>query len=133
MSYENNAGVQASVEKFPFCLECKEIIFTPICPDCLFNQFYHWVSDYSFKEKKKVLGLVRDYVDSFRNVDFFESCIICSCNRVYLCPYCFTEFVFNLMKSLGVEKKILGSFLFMFNFDFEHTGYFCEGEKLGVF
>lgn len=61
------------------------------------------------------------------------SCIKCKNNSAIVCPYCFTEYVLQELKKLEANKIVLKEFFVFFNFDFDHTGYYDEGEKLGVY
>jgi len=127
-----NAVVQAFELKHKDCLNCGEAIFNPICPECILKQFNQWIMTHPSLEK------VKDNIEEFifRNRKFSnnsQKCITCHKNSSYLCPYCFTEHIYNLLKKARMANVILAEFLMLFNYDFEHTGYFKEGERLGVF
>ena len=63
----------------------------------------------------------------------YSRCVCCGSKKVNICPYCFTEFLHELLKLEKASQKVIGEFLFLFNFDFEHNGYYQEGEDIGVF
>jgi hypothetical protein len=117
------------------CLECKEGIFNPICGKCLANEIISWIEELK-KEKfsnatiallrKKILqeikGILKIKVVS-------ERCMKCG-GIVVMCPYCFTERIYNVIKELKIDEKekclLRESFLSAFNFDFDRTGYSKE-------
>ncbi|MDO8516561.1 MAG: hypothetical protein Q7S33_00390 [Nanoarchaeota archaeon] len=130
-----NAVVQAPlIEKFHTdCLNCREPIFNPLCPECLTKAFEQWILKYP-EAKEKTLANIKEFLKRNRKFNNnSQKCIVCKRKSVYLCPYCFTEFLLQTLKQTKVSKNILGEFLFLFNFDFNHNGYYKEGEKLGVF
>ena len=121
-------------ERFYECLECKEAVYNPICPACLALQVEAWLASYPYKElRNKILAEIKDYVKKTNNLaGKATQCIACRKAKASLCPYCFTNYVFNLLKKMKISKIILKEFLQFFNYDFEHTGYSKEAEKLGV-
>jgi len=123
-----------ALERFYECLDCHEAVFNPICPGCISLQIEVWLSSISScPQKKKIMKKVRDYVNATRNLAGNSTiCIACGRPLAVLCPYCFTNYVFTLLNSMNVHKQILREFLQFFNYDFEHTGYSSEAEKLGV-
>ncbi len=121
-------------ERFYECLDCREAIFNPLCPTCLTTQIEVWLSSVSsYPQKAKVLKTIKDYVKKANNLaDESTTCISCRKQQASLCPYCFTNYVFNLLKKMKANRIILKEFLQFFNYDFEHTGYSKEAEELGV-
>jgi len=114
------------------CLECGESIFNPICPECILRQFRSWIKVHPG------LAIVEREISHFvKNHSLFnhssQTCIACKKQSSYLCPYCFTKYIYDLLKQAKLSKAILGEFLFLFNYDFDHTGYYKEGERLGIF
>ncbi len=106
---------------FNDCIVCQEPIINPICPDCLSEQLKVWLSTYS-DLSKRVMPKIQEYLneihfkeDAFQNL---TTCVSCRNKKAAICPYCFTEFVFNLLKKLDVDKRILLEYLRFFNFDF---------------
>ncbi|MGK0209034.1 MAG: hypothetical protein ACI83O_000297 [Patescibacteria group bacterium] len=47
--------------------------------------------------------------------------------------YCFTEHIYNHIKSAGAAIVLSTQFLFMFNFDHTRTGYYHELEAYGEY
>ena len=121
-------------ERFYECLDCKEAVYNPLCPSCLALQIEVWLSSLSsYPLQKKILAKIKDYVEKTNNLaGESTTCIACKRPSASLCPYCFTEYVFNLLKSMKVNRIILKEFLQFFNYDFEHTGYSGEAEKMGL-
>ncbi len=119
-------------------MECGEIILNfMICPDCLARELTEWL-----KGKRGEIG--RKNTEQLQNkVKFLlkinkkvignsDKCIVCGKRTIFLCPYCFTKYVYEELKELNVSDDILREFFHIFNFDFEHTGYSQEMEKLGM-
>lgn len=123
--YYNAAGL---------CRECKEAIFNPLCPRCLSGEINSWLCSYPSLRilKTKITTKINKLVNnkSFNNGN---KCAVCKKNSAFLCPYCFTKLVLDELKKEGAPNSVLKEFLQFFNFDFEHTGYSKEAEKLGVF
>lgn len=132
MMLQNNSSMAS--ERFYECLDCKEAIYNPICPSCLAFQIQVWLSSISsYPLKKKIIEKINQYIKKTNNLaGHATQCVSCKKPTASLCPYCFTNYVFNLLKEMNVHTTILKEFLQFFNFDFEHTGYSKEAEKLGV-
>lgn len=129
-----NNYVALERERFYECLDCKEAVFNPLCPSCLTIQIEAWLSSLSsYPLKNKIIKRLKDYVEKTNNlVRKSTICVSCGKPKASICPYCFTNYVFNLLKEIQVHRIILKEFLQFFNYDFEHTGYSKEAEKLGV-
>lgn len=121
-------------ERFYGCVDCREAVFNPLCPDCLTLQLDVWLSSISsYPLKEKILKRIKEYVRRTNNlVGESTVCVACKLPRASLCPYYFTNYVFNLLKEMNVNRIILKEFLQFFNYDFEHTGYSKDAEELGV-
>lgn len=136
MKEKYGAVVQAlDIEKNFFCLNCGEAIYNPICPECLWNEIIEWTEkiriDFEFIE------IIDNFLHSHKNnKGTSQTCIICNQDNTYLCPYCFTDFVFEILKEFH-NDNIAKDFLEKFNFDFGDFkgfwGYHKEAEKLGLF
>ena len=129
---QNNLALER--ERFYECLECKEPVFNPLCQSCLTFQIEVWLSSVSsYSLKNEILAKIKDYVDKTNNLAGSSTrCVVCGKPRASLCPYCFTNYVFTLLKKMQVNRIILKEFLQFFNYDFEHVGYSREAERLGV-
>jgi len=110
------------------CLECKEEIFNPICPECLSKSIMSWAISYP----KVALKLNEDIKKYLQKNKKFEGtkCIKCGKNSAYECPYCFTNYVLKKLKKATKDKRIIHEYLTYFDFDLEHTGYWNEKEML---
>jgi len=104
------------------CLECGEEIFNPLCPRCLSREIDIWLESQQSKIKKAVKDEIKKILKVNKEHDYTK-CILCKKKDVFLCPYCFTERIYNKLKSARINPKLLGNFLTLFNFDLEHTGY----------
>lgn len=111
------------------CIECNEGIFNPICPSCLAGQMHAWVESNGFD--KKIKENITTFTDRIKNkfIDEGMNCAVCRINQTLICPYCFTEKIYNFLQRLKVSRKILEEFLIYFNYDFEHSGYSEEFEN----
>lgn len=76
---------------------------------------------------------LKEYVREAENLaPESTTCVACNKPTATICPYCFTNYVFILLKCMHTHRQILKEFLQFFNYDFDHTGYTKEAEKLGV-
>ena len=130
MKKEYNAVVSAEVFKANDCLGCGQPIAHPICPSCLARALQAWSREHKHIEKEVSKKLKR-FLQSHEHLDEDgANCVVCG-KKASVCPYCFTEFLYNLVKEAGAGVKTLSEFLFMFNFDFEHEGYSQELNAMG--
>jgi hypothetical protein len=112
------------------CLSCGEIINHPICPECIAKGFSEWTR--RFPELGGVEKKVKRFVKAHKHMNGSSTaCVHCGRNSVHICPYCFTEHLYNLIKETGAEVRALTEFLFIFNFDFRHSGYSDELQTMG--
>jgi len=129
-------------EKNNDCISCGENITHPLCPNCLAKAFHKWLKNFPReddpifettrkKDKKTIKSKLRNFMKHHNsNKDNSVKCVACH-NSVHVCPKCFTEHLYNLIKEAGIGTKALTEFLFIFNFDFEHNGYSQELEAYG--
>ncbi len=114
------------------CLECNEPIFNPICHECLSKEIREWIRGYKRNKKlKKIEKEVKKFIQENKKYGKNKTkCIKCCKKNVFICPYCFTELIYKKLKQLKIKKSLLSEFLVLFNFDFEHTGYYNDLEKI---
>jgi len=113
------------------CVECNEVIYNLLCPTCLAKEVLVWAGEKDLRTK----AIVSDEINRMLKKEklyYRENCVACKSNRVFLCPYCFTNRIFERLKFENVNSKILADFLTIFNFDFEHVGYSKDMEELGL-
>jgi len=111
------------------CLSCGEDINHPICPNCIAKAFNQWTK--KFPEHHELKGKLNIFM-KHHNHNTGESKTCVSCNKnVHICPKCFTEHLYELIKETGLGVRAMTEFLFIFNFDFEHNGYSQELEAYG--
>ncbi|MCK4997217.1 hypothetical protein KAS08_02840 [Candidatus Pacearchaeota archaeon] len=115
------------------CLSCGNDITHPLCPNCISKAFMQWLEKFpeESKEIKLKLNIFLRHHNSVNGKS--KSCVVCGKNKTHICPYCFTEHLYNLVKEAGLGCRAMTEFLFMFNFDFEHKGYSKELEVLGSY
>jgi|SRR3989338_9141594 len=111
------------------CLECNEGIFNPVCPVCLAGEMQAWVESNGFEKKtgEKIIAFANKAKSRF--IDEGINCAVCKKNQTSICPYCFTDKIYNFLNKLNISKKIIEGFLISFNYDFEHTGYSRDFEE----
>lgn len=115
------------------CDDCREAVINPLCPFCLTIEFEAWLTLYP-NLKHEILPKIKKYLSkSDSNDNPSTKCIKCGYKSTFLCPYCFTEHVLYELKAINAGKIVLKEFFEFFNFDFDHTGYYKEGEDLGVY
>lgn len=115
------------------CMQCSEPITNPVCHSCLEAQITSWLSFYP-SVKKKMLPKLKAYVKEVNNniIDSIN-CASCSKRKAALCPYCFTEGVFNMMKRSKIDRMVVMDFLSTFNFDLKHEGYIHDAITEGLY
>ena len=116
------------------CNTCSEAVTNPICPFCLTEEIKAWLTLYPALRQELIpriyifLNNISSHIDSYGT-----NCIKCQESRAHVCPYCFTNFVFNQLQKINVPTNTLKEFFEFFNFDLEHTGYTTEAEELGIY
>jgi len=115
------------------CVLCSEVIYNPICHECLAKQVKTWLSSYP-DVKKKITPKINSFVKEVEDLVIDSVvCIACKKKKAALCPYCFCDRIFRILKKEKIDPLIIGDFLSTFNFDFDHTGYIKEAEEDGLY
>jgi len=132
MKKKMNVAIQASNNEIhEDCLSCGYNINHPLCPECIAKGFKQWLLRFP-KDEEKIIKQVNKFLAAHRHIDGnAKKCSACGKQNTYLCPYCFTEYLYKLAKEAGLGVQALSEFLFIFNFDFEHNGYSRELEAFG--
>lgn len=108
------------------CPQCCEPITNPLCHSCLEKGILKWLSAYP-NIRKKLISPIKEYTTEVNNLVMNSiNCVSCNQKKAALCPYCFTEGVYNLLKRKKVDINVIGDFLSVFNFDLKHEGYMKE-------
>ena len=103
------------------CLSCGEDIKHPLCPNCISKAFNQWTKKFpEYREIKGKLNILMKHHNHTKGKS--KSCVSCN-NNVNICPYCFTNYLYGLVKEAGMGVRAMTEFLFIFNFDFNHNGY----------
>lgn len=132
MKYERNVAVQAYNSKNEdLCLTCGEITSHPLCQDCIGNSFFTWLHEHK-KIEPETKEVVQHFLEKTKHTKG-KRCIGCGKEKVHTCPYCFTEYLYKVIKEAGAGVTILTNFLFVFNFDFDGKGYAQEYHAYGGF
>lgn len=113
------------------CLSCGTNIAHPLCPNCISKAFLQWLGKFpaDYSQTKRKLDTYLHHHNSINAKS--KSCVVCGKSKTHVCPYCFTEHLYSLVKEAGLGVRAMTEFLFMFNFDFERKGYSRELEVLG--
>ncbi len=115
------------------CSRCLEPITNPLCHSCLGKGIIEWLALYP-SVKKKMMPKIRNFIAELdRDAEGIVSCASCKIKKAALCPYCFTESIFALLKKNKIDKMLLMDFLSTFNFDLKHEGYIQEAAKEGLY
>jgi hypothetical protein len=116
------------------CIECGRPIPDPACPQCITDEFISWMDNYGkLKNKKKMIKEISKFIGTHKDLmGHSETCIECGKENAFICPYCFTTYLWGILKKNRPDKKLLEEFLVLFNFDHGHKGYWKEGERLGI-
>jgi hypothetical protein len=115
------------------CPNCAEPITNPLCHDCLGKDILEWLSFYP-DIKKKLSLKIKHYITEVNNSALHSlNCVSCNKKKAALCPYCFTEGIFNLLRSKKINVHVIGDFLSVFNFDLEKAGYLKDAEEDGLY
>ncbi len=133
MKNKMNVAVQALGKTiFYECLDCGEPIQNLLCPNCIAKHFEIWVQEFP-RLKKEILPGVKKYLKAHKDYNDYAVCASCGQPTCYTCPYCFTEYLLDLLKESQTDKEILKSFFEFFNYDFGHRGYSQDIDKLGMY
>ena len=113
------------------CDICRNSITHPICSHCLKEEVEAWLTLYPHL-REELMPRIKKFLTAIEDNRLSEStrCIKCSNKRAAVCPYCFTERVLYELKKMGSSVYVIKEFFMFFNFDFEHTGYSKEAERL---
>lgn len=115
------------------CILCSEAVYNPLCHDCLAKQVKAWLSSYP-DIKKRMLPKISSFVKEVNDLIIdLTICVACRQNKAALCPYCFSDRIFRMLKKEKIAPSVIGDFLSTFNFDFDHTGYIKEAENEGLY
>ncbi|MDP2925470.1 MAG: hypothetical protein Q8N99_03805 [Nanoarchaeota archaeon] len=114
------------------CDDCSIAITNPICPFCLTTEIDAWLTLYPSLRGEIIPSLERYLKRIGNRLTEYTICIKCKNKRAAVCPYCFTTFVLKELKKINANKVVIKEFIQFFNFDFEHSDFSKEAEKLGV-
>ena len=124
--------VYPAFERDYLCEICGQAVTNPLCPVCLTTEIEAWLTLYPNLRSELIPRLYKYLERTKHRINDSTQCIKCQNKRASICPYCFTEHVLHELKKIKANRIILKEFLQFFNFDFEHTGYSKEAEKLGI-
>lgn len=111
------------------CLSCGVDITHPLCPNCIAKAFNIWTK--KFPEHRSIKSKLNAFMKFHNHIqEKSKPCVSCQ-NSIHICPLCFTTHLHSLVKEAGLGVNATIQFLFIFNFDFEHTGYSRELDFYG--
>jgi len=132
--YEEDVAIQApDTEKriHDDCLSCGQFINHPLCHCCVARGFRQWLKNFP-KQEKEVQKKLAVYIKGNKNLKIkARKCVSCGEYKTKVCPYCFTEYLYKILKEAGFGVRALSEFLFIFNFDFSREGYSVDLEAYG--
>jgi len=109
------------------CVLCEQQITNPICPERLESQMKTWLVE----TRPELIELLEEESKVFMPcTDSDDVCIITKA-RMNVCVYCYTEHIFNWLRSLKVDKTVMQEFMQYFDFDLGRKGYYEYAEALG--
>jgi hypothetical protein len=115
------------------CIQCSEPVTNPICHDCLGRGVEQWLNLYP-NIKKAIKPKLKKYIREVNNSAVtMLGCVSCGKKKAALCPYCFSEGIFSLLKGNKVDRAVLGDFLSIFNFDLHREGYIADAIREGLY
>jgi hypothetical protein len=127
------SGFERELNAFYSCPQCSEPITNPVCHNCLGNQIGEWLKFYP-NVRRKIFPKIKGYVKEVNNeASSSLNCVSCNHQKAALCPYCFTEAIYNMLKKNGVDKMIIMDYLSTFNFDLKHEGYILDAQNEGLY
>lgn len=99
------------------CTSCIQPITNPICPSCLAEEVVIWLRDKetSKNQIKRVREEFKRLIQTAEDIPSTIECIVCGCNKVSLCTYCFTLKVVRIMRANVSDDKVLEDFDEEFN------------------
>lgn len=100
----------------------KPILDSALCHNCLHKEILNWLELYP-SVKKKIAKNISNYLGEVENNVQDITCACCKKNYAALCPYCFSEGVFNVLKQKKVDLMVIMDYLSTFRFDENHENY----------
>jgi hypothetical protein len=102
-----------------------------LCHICLSNEMKKWLNLYP-TVNKKISSELKAYVMDVDENTLDADCSNCKKNKAALCPYCFSEGVFNLLKKNKVNVMVIMDYLSTFSFDKNHDEYANNSKQMEV-
>lgn len=110
------------------CVVCKEQITNPLSPERLAEQMKTWLME----SKPELINGLDKKTDELLPCSHEDDFCIVTGKRMSICPYCYTEHIFNWLRSIKLEAKLMTEFLTYFHFDGAKLGYWQKAEALGL-
>lgn len=90
---------------FNRCIECEDVITTPICAECLAERMQVVIQEYDSELAKQIKGM---------HIDGDTKCIFCG-QGMALCAHCFSREIYEFINQ---KNKVLAEeFVSRFDFD----------------
>ena len=110
------------------CVVCDQQITNPLSPERLAEQIKTWLGE----TKPSLIGALQKRTDEFLPMHTGEDRCVITGKRMNVCPYCYTEHIFNWLVSLKVDSSLLAEFILFFHFDGGKLGYYSRAERMGL-
>jgi len=105
------------------CQMCKEPIWNFVCVDCIANDVRQWLPTQHTKGFKTFHRLFTKHFDyNYVDARTYKYCIHCrNLITVPICPYCYTNEVYQWIRTR--DGNLASLFTTVFKFDFEGAGH----------
>ncbi|MCF7866499.1 hypothetical protein K9M18_03650 [Candidatus Woesearchaeota archaeon] len=110
------------------CVTCGQQITNPLCPERLAEQMSVWLAE----TKPELMVALNNKTEDFLNRPSGDDFCVVTGKRMDICPYCYTEHIFDWLVSLKLGFNILEEYLIFFHFDEGRLGYWKKAEELGI-
>lgn len=110
------------------CVGCDQQITNPLSPERLAEQMKTWLAE----TKPNLIKALEDKTEEFLPMHIGEDRCVVTGKRMDVCPYCYTEHIFNWLVSLKLDSSILAEFMTFFHFDEGKLGYYRRAEHMGL-
>ncbi|MCF7871961.1 hypothetical protein K9L97_02910 [Candidatus Woesearchaeota archaeon] len=123
-----NQQINPEVDKMGACVTCGQQITNPLCPERLAEQMTTWLAE----SKPELIKALNNKTDEFLSRSYGDDFCIVTGKKMDVCPYCYTEHIFNWLVSLKVSSELLAEYITYFHFDGGRLGYYRKAEQLGA-
>ena len=110
------------------CVTCGQQITNPLCPERLAEQMKTWLAE----TKPELISALDNRTEDFLDKPSGRDTCIVTGKKMDVCPYCYTEHIFDWLTSLNLNSELITQYLTFFHFDEGRLGYWQRAEQLGI-